>query len=140
MCIVLKKEDFTRSWTNDEEKLVYKILEKRGDKLFSPERGIVWSEEIGKTKTTNSLPIIEKGNFIYTSEGIYSYKDLFGVSLLLAKGKTKEERGKYRVFRAKIPKYTQYIEDKYQIVSKSLRLEEDITEEVMHEVKEILKH
>lgn len=140
MCIILKKEDFTRSWTNDEEKLVYKILEKRGDKLFSPERGIVWSEGVGKIKTTNSLPIIEKGSFIYTSEGIYSYKDLFGVALLLAKGKTKEERGKYKVFRAKIPKYTQYIEDKYQIVSKSLRLEEDITEEVMNEVKEILKH
>ena len=140
MCIILRKENFIREWTDDEEKLVYKILEKRGDKLYSPERNVVCAEEIGKIKTVNSLPITEKDGFIYTSEGLYSYKvykDSRGIALLLAKGKTKEERGKYRVFKAKIPKYTQYIEGKYQIVSKSLKLVEDITEEIMSEVKEI---
>lgn len=135
MCLILMREDFIRKWTDDEERLVYKIFEKRGDKLYSPERNVVWTEEIGKIKTVNSLPITEKDGFIYTSEGLYSYKQISSIILLLAKGKTKEEWGKYRVFRAKIPKYTQYIEGKYQIVSKSLKLVEDITDLVMNEVK-----
>ena len=139
MCIILKKEDFTRSWTDGEEKLVYKILEKRGDKLYSPERNIVWAEKMGEVKTVDSLPITERNGYIYTGDGIYSSKSTRGIVLLLAKGKTKVDRGRYRIFKAKIPRYTQYIEDKYHIVSKSLKLTEDITEEIMSEVKEVIK-
>lgn len=135
MCIILRKESFIRKWTDDKEKLVYKIFEKRGDKLYSPERNVIWSEGLGEVKTVNSLPITEEDNIIYTSEGLYSYKQIRSIVLLLAKGKTKDEWGKYRVFRAEIPKYTQYIEGRYQIVSKSLKLVEDITDLVMNEVK-----
>lgn len=138
MSLIFTKEEFERKWTEDEEKLVYKILEKRGDRLYSPERNIVWAEKMGEVKTVDSLPITERNGYIYTGDGIYSSKSTRGIVLLLAKGKTKEDRGKYRIFKAKIPRYTQYIEDKYHIVSKSLKLTEDITEEIMSEVKEVI--
>ena len=99
MSLIFTKEEFERKWTEDEEKLVYKILEKRGDKLYSPERNIVWAEKMEEVKTVDSLPITERNGYIYTGDGIYSSKSTRGIVLLLAKGKTKEDRGKYRIFK-----------------------------------------
>lgn len=143
MCIIIKKESFKGSNITSSETTVYKILLEKSGNLYSPERGVIWSETIGKKRSINKLSTIERIidgiNYISTEEGLYSYKHRDGCFLLLFKGKTKEERKKYRVFKSIIPKGSEYIDDKYQVCSTSLILTEDITEEIMREIKNLEK-
>lgn len=138
MCIILKKEDINVK-SAEEEITVYKILKEKSGNLYSPEMGTIWKEKIGERKSVNILSTTEKNGFIYTKEGLYSYKHLEGCELLLLKGKTDEERIHYRIFKAIISEGSSYIEDKYQFCSASLTLVEDVTPEVMAYIKENLK-